>query len=85
MAIVQANREKSRLIESADRRIVHFIFDPKQPSIETGFAQKFGKLMIEELDQFQAEQDEEFDNFVEAISKEEADDEMDNPIKFGEN
>ena len=53
MHIVQENREKSRLIESADRRIVHFIFDPKKPCLETPFAQKFSKMMSEELEEFQ--------------------------------
>lgn len=31
MVAKNARREKSRAIESADRRIVHFIFDPQQP------------------------------------------------------
>ena len=61
MQIVQENREKSRLIESADRRIVHFIFDPTKACLETPFAQKFTKLMKGELDEFQQQQDEEFE------------------------
>ena len=31
MIAKQTRREKSRLIESVDRRIVHFIFNPAQP------------------------------------------------------
>ena len=41
MVAKDARREKSRAIESADRRIVHFIFDPQQPIQMTPFTQKF--------------------------------------------
>lgn len=85
MQIVQENREKSRLIESADRRIVHFIFDPVKKCDETPFAQKFGKLMNDELDEFQTQQDEEFEQYVDAIAKEEDEKDLENPIKFEEN
>ena len=37
MVAKNARREKSRAIESADRRIVHFIFDPQQPIQMTPF------------------------------------------------
>ena len=78
-------REKSRLIESADRRIVHFIFDPKQPCTETGFSKKFSKLMAGTLAEFEQQEEEEFDAYVEQISKEEDEGELENPIKFGPN
>ena len=52
MEIVNDNREKSRIIESIDRRNVHFIFDPQQETTETPFSKKFTKLMSEELDEF---------------------------------
>lgn len=45
MVAKNARREKSRAIESADRRIVHFIFDPQQPRDNTPFTQKFQLLM----------------------------------------
>ena len=41
MVAKNARREKSRAIESVDRRIVHFIFDPQQPRDNTPFTQKF--------------------------------------------
>ena len=85
MQIVQENREKSRLIESADRRIVHFIFDSKKPCLETAFAQKFSKMMAEELEEFQNQQDEDFEAYVEQIAKEEDENDLDNPIKFEPN
>ena len=49
MAAKIARREATRLIESADRRIVHWIFDPKIPVQETPFAMKFGKMLEGEL------------------------------------
>ena len=85
MQIVQENREKSRLIESADRRIVHFIFDSKTPCLETAFAQKFSKMMTDELEEFQQQQDEDFEAYVEQISKEEDENDLDNPIKYEPN
>ena len=45
MVAKNARREKSRAIESNDRRIVHFIFDPQQPVEKTPFCQKFSQLM----------------------------------------
>lgn len=41
MTIKNVNRATSRLIESADRRIVHFIFNPKSEATETEFSKKF--------------------------------------------
>lgn len=52
MDIVNDKREKSRIIESADRRNVHWIFDPKIQCNETPFSQKFSKLIADELDEF---------------------------------
>ena len=58
MIAKQTRREKSRLIESVDRRIVHFIFSPGQPSKMTPFTRKFIKLCegFEVLEEFEAEQ-----------------------------
>ena len=68
MIIKNEKREKSRLIESADTRIVHFIFDPKQPTTETGFSKKFSKLMADELEEFEKEEEEAFNSYVEQIA-----------------
>lgn len=53
MAIKNANRANTRLIESIDKRIVHFIFNPKQKATETSFSQKFQKLIKNELEFFE--------------------------------
>ena len=63
MMAKQTRREKSRLIESADRRIVHFIFNPGQPCKMSPFTRKFLKLCEgpEILEEFEKEQSDAFD------------------------
>ena len=53
----QSRREKSRLIESNDRRIVHYIFNPGQPTKISPFTRKFTKIIegAEELAEFETE------------------------------
>ena len=85
MLAKQNRREKSRLIESADRRIVHFIFNPNQPVKISPFTRKFVKLMEgpEELEEFERTEAEAFDQYIEAISKEE--DDVTDPVVYGKN
>ena len=51
----QSRREKSRLIESNDRRIVNYIFNPGQPTKISPFTRKFTKIIegAEELAEFE--------------------------------
>lgn len=69
MVAKQSRREKSRLIESADRRIVHFIFNPNQPVKMSPFTRKFIKLMDgpSELEEFERNEAEAFDQYIEGI------------------
>ena len=85
MASKCARREKSRLIESADRRIVHFIFNPKQKCPISPFSRKFIKMMegAEELEEFEKTEAEAFDQYIEAITNEQED--AVNPVTFGPN
>ena len=71
----QNRREKSRLIESTDRRIVHFIFNPGQPSKVSPFTRKFIKFLEgpEELREFERADADAFDQYIESIGKEEDD------------
>ena len=81
----QNRREKSRLIESVDRRIVHFIFNPGQPTKVSPFTRKFIKLCEgpDELAEFEQQEAEAFDGYIEAISKEEED--VQDPVVYGPN
>ena len=85
MVAKDARREKSRAIESADRRIVHFIFDPQQPIQMTPFTQKFSQLM--EGANVLKEAEEDFqracDDYVEKIEGETLDPDQDTwPVKY---
>ena len=84
--IAKQNRlQKSRLIESADRRIVHFIFNPGQPVKVSPFTRKFIKMMegADTLAEFEKEEGEAFDGYIEAITKEEED--AVDPVVYGPN
>ena len=85
MDLINDKRERSRIIESADKRIVHFIFDPQQVCKESPFSKKFVKMMAGELDEFQKEEDDEFEAYVEQIANEADEADLENPIKFGPN
>ena len=77
MVAKQTRREKSRLIESADRRIVHFIFNPSQPDEDKGgnpvkqspFTRKFTQLLEgpEVLEAFEKQEAEKFEEYITAI------------------
>jgi len=85
MVAKQTRREKSRLIESSDRRIVHFIFNPGQPVKQSPFTRKFLKMIEgpEVLAEFDARIEAETDAYIEAIGKEEED--LVDPIVFEPN
>ena len=63
MTAKQQRREKSRLIESVDRRIVHFIFNTGLPVKMSPFTRKYIKLMEgqEQLEEFERSEAEAFD------------------------
>ena len=84
MTIKNANRATSRLIESSDRRIVHFIFDPKQQATETEFSKKFQKLIDNNLAAFEKQVEESFNTYVEAISREEDESEREERARWRE-
>ena len=48
------------MIESKDKRIVHFIFNPKVPIQETPFARKYKRLLDGTLDELENEEKEKF-------------------------
>lgn len=72
-------RAQTRLLESVDKRIVHFIFDPKQPVNETTFTKKFVKMMADELEEYQQQEDEQFEEYCAQLAQEDAG-EVENPI-----
>jgi len=65
----QTRLAKSRLIESADQRIFHFIFNTGQKSKISAFARKFEKLMDgpEELEEFEVNEQNAFNSYIDSI------------------
>jgi len=55
------------LIESADKRIVHFIFDTQQQLPITPFSRKVSKLLDGSLEQLEADDREKFEGYLERI------------------
>lgn len=84
MISTQKRREKSRLIESNDRRIVHCIFNPGQSTKISPFTRKFVKIIegAEELAEFDRQEAEAFDAYIESITREE---EAIDPVVYGLN
>ena len=87
MVAKNSRREKSRAIESVDRRIVHFIFDPQQPREKSPFTQKFSQLMIgaEHLNQCEEDLQKQCDEYIEKVEREELTEEDTYPLKFDKN
>ena len=88
MVAKNTRREKSRAIESADRRIVHFIFDPSLPREKTPFTQKFSQLMsgTEALAEAEENLSKACDEYIDKIEQEQLDPESDPyPFKFDNN
>jgi len=56
-----------RLIESADKRIVHFIFNTQQQLQITPFSRKVSQMMDGELERCEAEDRDKFESYLERI------------------
>ena len=87
MVAKQAGLEKSRLIESADRRIVHFIFNPTTTKIQlspfSNALNKYIELNEEDLAEYEKAQTDAFDAYVENLTKDEPEEGFPNPAQFG--
>ena len=72
------------MIESNERRIIHFIFNPKVPLLETPFVRKYQKLLDGSLEEFDTEEKEKFQSYVERLENEELEEGETNPVVYGE-
>lgn len=75
-------KEKFRVIESNHRRIVHFLFNPNVPSKISPFARKYKRFMDGTLAEFEEEEKEKFDGYVQRMINEETEEAETNPIVF---
>lgn len=58
--LMRSKQQQMRMIESADKRIVHFLFNPKVPIKETPFAKHYKRLLDGTLEELGNEENEKF-------------------------
>lgn len=75
-------REKSRQIESKDKRTVHFLFNANVASKMSPFARKYLKYREGNLADFEEEEKEKFDTYVQRMQAEELDEGETNPVVY---
>lgn len=75
-------REKSRQIESKDKRTVHFLFHPGVPSKISPFARKYQRFREGNLEAFEEAEKEKFDAYVQRLMTEELEDGETNPVVY---
>ena len=77
-----AFKEATRVIESANKRIVHFVFNPKQKSLQSPFVKKLNLLLAGDLQQFEIDEHERFENYLEKFVEETLDEGEHNPVTY---
>jgi hypothetical protein len=76
-------KEKSRQIESKDKRTVHFIFNTGVPSRISPFARKYQKFLDGTMQANEDEEKEKFENYIQRLIGEELEEGETNPIVYG--
>lgn len=64
-------KEKFRVIESKDKRIVHFLFKPNVPTKESAFARKYKRMIDGTLEEFDRTEKDNFDGFISRLKADE--------------
>ena len=75
-------KENVRMIESNERRLVHFLFNPCVPSKVTPFTRKYLKLIDGSLADFEEQESQKFASYVHRMENEELEPDEVNPIVF---
>ena len=81
-------KEKFRIIESKDRRIVHFLFKPNVKSKISAFARKYKRFLDGSLEEFDNEEKKNFEAYIARLKADELEDDPDsngketNPVKY---
>ena len=55
------------MIESTERRTVHFLFNPRVPVKITPFTRKYIRMLDGSLEEFQKEEKEKFKGYIERL------------------
>ena len=77
-------RAKSRAIESIDKRVVHFLFNPTVQAKISPWARKYGQYKEGTMQEIESKEKEAFDSYVENIINETLEEGQENPIKYGD-
>ena len=59
------------MIESKDKRIVHFLFKPGVPNQESSFARKYKRFLDGTLDEFDKQEKDEFEGYISRLKADE--------------
>jgi hypothetical protein len=76
------------VIESKDKRIVHFLFKPNVPTKESPFARKYKRFIDGTLEEFDKEEKEKFEGFIARLKSDDLKDDEEtqkletNPVKY---
>ena len=75
-------KAKFRVIESSNKRIVHFLFNPGHGVTTSPFARKYKRFMIGDLSEFTSQEKVEFQTYIQKMIDEELDEGERNPIVY---
>lgn len=77
-------KAKFRMIESKDRRIVHFLFDTGRPCKISPFARKLTRFLDGTLEQLTEEENEKMQDYASRYANEELEEDEKSPIVYGD-
>jgi hypothetical protein len=75
-------KDKFRMIESKDRRIVHFLFNPGFGSKISPFGRRFRRFLDGTLQTFVESEKQKFDEYIEKYKNEELEENESNPVQY---
>lgn len=75
-------KEKFRIIESKDKRIVHFLFNPNVPVTISPFARKYKRFLDGSLNDFTREEKNAFEAYIARMIAEELEENEKNPVVY---
>jgi len=76
------SKAKTRLIESKDKRIVHFMFNPGVTATISPFCRKYSKHLDGSLEDFEREEKEKFDGYIQRMVNDEPEENDVNPVVY---
>ena len=81
----QRANKQARAIESADRRLIHFMFNPGNTIKESPFTRKLKKFVDGTLQDFEAKERTKFEEYLEAFVDDTLEEDQENPVVYANN